>query len=240
VIRLDAPGATTFSKFFLQIIWQIDVPVKHTSYPDSKHLDMGAGITPRNPFDSLSLYAVDTNEWGNESSTFTHVKGDLTRALPFEDNTFSSISAYDVLEHIPRWERDGSEIRYPFIGLMNEISRILKPGGIFLAVTPAFPSRAAFADPTHVNVISRETINYFAGQDAWARTIGYGFIGHFQVIAQTWLRGAGPYTKFSLIGEFKPASVRLKIEILLKLLKRFVGLFRRRKPTHILWVLQKP
>ena len=238
--QFDAPGSNIFSKFFLRIIWQVDVPVTHSADPESKHLDIGAGSTPRNPFQAASLFAVDTNEWSNHAAAFTHVKGDLTKTLPFEDNTFTSLSAYDVLEHIPRWEREGSEIRYPFIGLMNEISRILKPGGIFLAVTPAFPSHAAFSDPTHVNVIARETILYFAGQDAWARTIGYGFVGHFQVIAHTWLRGAGPYTQFSLVGELKAAPMRLKIEIILKLLKRFGRLFKRQKPTHILWVLQKP
>jgi SAM-dependent methyltransferase len=240
VMRLDAPGSNNFSKFFLRVIWQVDLPVTHSVNPESKHLDIGAGITPRNPFHSASLFAIDTNESGNEVATFTHVKGDLTKALPFEDNTFTSLSAYDVLEHIPRWERDGSEIRYPFIGLMNEISRILKPGGIFLAVTPAFPSHAAFADPTHVNIISRETIRYFAGQEAWARTIGYGFVGHFQVIAQTWLRGAGPYAQFTLVGEFKQEPIRLKIQIILKLLNRVRKLINRQKPSHILWVLQKP
>ena len=240
MIKLDSPGSSIFSKLFLRIIWQLDVPVTHSIDPESKHLDIGAGSTPRNPFQAASLFAVDTNVWGNQAATFTHVKGDLTRPLPFEDNTFTSISAYDVLEHIPRWEREGTEIRYPFIGLMNEISRILKPGGIFLAVTPAYPSHAAFADPTHVNLISRETIRYFAGEDAWARTIGYGFVGHFQVIAQTWLRGVGPYTQFSLVGTFRTASIRLKIEIILKLLKRLGRIFKRQNPTHIVWVLQKP
>ncbi len=239
MIQFDAPGTNKFQKLFLRLIWQIDIPVSYAKDLKSSHLDIGAGVRPRNPFQAKSVFALDANEGDASSIAFTHVKGDLTKVLPFPTSSFSSLSAFDVLEHIPRWERNGEEIDYPFIGLMNEVHRLLKPGGIFMAVTPAFPSSAAFADPTHVNLISRETIRYFAGEDAWARTIGYGFTGNFRVVTQTWLRGGGPYSETSLIQELRSAAFSRKIYLAAKLSKRLLGIFKRRDPSHILWVLQK-
>ena len=50
---------------------------------------------------------------------------------------------------------------------------MLEPGGRFYAVTPAFPHPEAFADPTHVNIITETTHEYFCGE----RPLGhmYGF-----------------------------------------------------------------
>lgn len=167
------------------------------------------------------------------------VLSDLTQSLPFESNTISSFSAYDVIEHIPRWERINGEIQFPFVNLMSEIYRCLSPGGIFLSVTPAYPNAEAFQDPTHVNIISKGSIRYFAAPEPWATLTGYGFVGSFQVITQTWLRGSGPYSSESLTGLFKSQGISTKINIALKLAHRALILTRNRNPTHLLWVLQK-
>lgn len=239
MIDFDKPGKNKLIKGVLRFVWQVDLPVSHRHDKESVHLDIGAGMIPRNPFHSLRLVALDSNENYNNSSSVEHVFGDLTQELPFDDNTFSSISAYDVLEHIPRWERRESGIHYPFVSLMNEIYRILKPGAIFIAITPAFPSPAAFADPTHVNLIARDTIRYFAGDEAWARTIGYGFNGNFEVVAQTWLREGGPYAPNSILGEISGISRVEKLKTMARLFMRTIRLLKNRNPSHILWVLRK-
>lgn len=47
--------------------------------------------------------------------------------LPFADNSFDKIICSEVLEHIPNYE-----------GVLREIERILKPGGLFCASVPRF------------------------------------------------------------------------------------------------------
>jgi hypothetical protein len=60
---------------------------------------------------------------------------------------------------------------------MSEIHRVLKPNGMFYAVTPVYPSNEAFQDPTHVNFITDRTHEYFCGDEGL-----YGFKGNFEAI----------------------------------------------------------
>lgn len=148
----------------------------------SRHLDMGCGTIARNPYECSEVWGCDLVDLGQsaESSNFNFVTADISKPpLPFEDNFFSSVSAFDLVEHIPRsGYLDGAPYS-PFISLMNEVYRILQHDGVFLASTPAFPHPAAFQDPTHVNFITDETHHYFCGNDPYARR--YGFVGSFTV-----------------------------------------------------------
>ena len=147
------------------------------------HLDLGCGTNPQNPYRQPNLFGIDIRDDAQAllaQRGITIKKANLVfDKIPFEDNFFASVSAIDFLEHVPRQICLGSsnELVYPFISLMNEIWRVLSPGGRFLAVTPAFPSPLAFADPTHVNYIAQGTHEYFCGE----RPAGsiYGFHGRF-------------------------------------------------------------
>jgi SAM-dependent methyltransferase len=59
--------------------------------------------------------------------------------LPLESSSFDVVTAFDFLEHLPRaiW-RDGVVVN-TFIDTMSEVWRILKPQGLFVARTPAYP-----------------------------------------------------------------------------------------------------
>lgn len=221
-----------------KVVWNVDIPYQHSS-GSSIHVDLGAGNAPRNPFGASRIIATDMHQSFIRLDGVEFVVADLTRTLPFASNSISSFSAYDVLEHIPRWERIDGEIHFPFIRLMSEIHRCLIPGGLFLAVTPAFPNSEAFQDPTHVNVISKETIRYFAAPEPWATLTGYGFVGSFKVIAQTWLRGAGPFSENSLLLNYSTKRIGRKIIILLTLFSRLRKACLNRKSSHLLWVLAK-
>ena len=224
--------------FWERIRLQIDLPAP-ISLSNSVHVDLGAGKNPRNPFRASQLIAVDYSNESSRSKDGVEFRGcDLTRRLPFEDNSIDSCSAFDLLEHIPRWERVDGRIEFPFINLISEISRILKPDGKFMAVTPAYPSPAAFQDPTHINFISTETINYFVGENPHAKSIGYGFKGNFKLLFQGWMRGPGVFSETALFEHCNFTS-RSGLASYARLARRTISLCSTKNPTHLIWILEK-
>lgn len=147
---------------------------------NKKHLDLGCGSNPRNPYNATDLYGIDILERHNSKSlNFTYKSSNvILEKIPFDDNYFDSISAYDFIEHIPRLIYKDGSIVLPFIELMNEIYRVLKPGGIFYAITPVYPKESVFVDPTHVNFVTKNTFKYFTFPHNWASM--YGYVGNFQ------------------------------------------------------------
>ena len=160
-------------------------PLQRPPSTESHSLDLGCGGSPRNPFGASHVWGVEID--ANASPTIRRC--DLaTEPLPFASQSVQYCTAFDVLEHIPRVLYTAEGRRQPFIALMNEIHRVLAPGGYFLHQTPAYPAKEAFQDPTHVNVITEDTIPaYFCGPEPWARTHGYGFTGRFALVRQAWL-----------------------------------------------------
>jgi len=163
----------------------IDNPDYKNKLIDAKSLDLGCGQNPRNPFMADILYGIDIRE-DLENNI---LKSDLSKeTIPFETNMFDYCTAFDFIEHIPRLIQVNGDNYSAFIELINEIYRILKPGGLFLHVTPAYPSKEVFQDPTHVNFITEDTFpNYFCSPNNWASDLGYGFKGDFDLIKQYWI-----------------------------------------------------
>lgn len=160
-----------------------------------KHLDLGCGLKPRNPYSAEKTFGCDIREIDHdvEKIGFGYKKVNLVvEPIPFPDNYFDSVSAYDFFEHIPRQMvlLDGG-VRNPFIDLMSEIHRVLVPGGRLLALTPGFPHPSAFTDPTHVNYITEHTHEYFAGRNPSGRI--YGFLGAFEISQVRWEASANAY-----------------------------------------------
>lgn len=153
--------------------------------PPKKHLDLGCGTRPRNPYSCDELYGLDIRAGLTAPGVKAIAAANLSRdPIPFPSHSFDSVSAYDFLEHVPRVSQDGpgGDTRFPFIQIMNEVWRVLKPGGLFYAVFPAFPHPLAFCDPTHVNILTDQSHRYFAGPDPMGAM--YGFQGRFEVIRQ--------------------------------------------------------
>jgi len=146
---------------------------------ESKSLDIGCGASPKNPFGAKILYGIDIRE-----NTEKNIKyADLTiEKIPYPDEFFDFVTAFDFLEHVPRIIYL-PERRFPFVELMNEIHRTLKPNGIFLSHTPIYPFSPAFRDPTHVNIITEETLPMYFDDKTQAAKM-YGFNGSFKVLGQ--------------------------------------------------------
>ena len=154
------------------------------NYSGGSALDLGCGTAPQNPFNASTIFGIDLFE----NSNLNISSADLTlNPIPFGDGVFDYVTAFDFIEHIPRVIYYPNR-RLPFIELMNEVHRVLVPGGLFLSHTPAVPSSEAYQDPTHVNFITEETFTrYFDDKHNLASI--YGFNGKFQVLQQGWRGG---------------------------------------------------
>ena len=73
---------------------------------------------------------------------------------PLPDESCSVIMASHILEHIE--PHNGL-----FIDVMNEAWRVIKPGGKFVIASPYANSPAFFQDPTHCNMLTEVTWEYF-------------------------------------------------------------------------------
>jgi len=164
----------------------------------TKSLDLGCGMNPKNPFNADEVFGIDVRD-----DLDANIKrADLViEPIPFESDYFEYVTAHDFLEHVPRVIYAPSR-RNAFVEVMNEVYRVLKEGGLFLSLTPAYPHPEAFRDPTHVNIITDQTfVAYFDTVNRWAS--GYGFNGAFLIQLQEW---RGPH----LLTVMKKVAVPVK------------------------------
>ncbi|MBS0195010.1 MAG: class I SAM-dependent methyltransferase [Proteobacteria bacterium] len=158
------------------------------------HLDLGCGEHPRNPYGRAHLAGVDIRALTGTPDFDYRVANLAVQPIPYPDDRFGSVSAFDFIEHVPRIlaTADGAATIFPFVRLMDEVWRVLAPGGLFYALTPAWPHAEAFVDPTHVNIITEGTHDYFCGAEPTARM--YGFGGRFKARRVDWVRFGEAYS----------------------------------------------
>ena len=96
--------------------------------------------------------------------------------LPFEDDSFDEIHAYDVLEHTGKQ----GDWRF-FFAQWSEFYRILKPEGVLCATTPDSESRWAWGDPGHTRNISQESLIYL-NQPVYTAEVGKTAITDYRFI----------------------------------------------------------
>jgi SAM-dependent methyltransferase len=153
----------------------------------SLSVDLGSGPIPKNPFNAQQVIGLDIDDFAENVKTCNLG----FERLPFDDTSVDFVSAFDLIEHIPR-QGGTAPNKNPFIFLMSEIHRILKRQGLFFAKTPAYPYPTAFSDPTHVNIITTDTVKYFGKEltgdgivmadDRLKLGQRYGFKGEFLIL----------------------------------------------------------
>ena len=82
--------------------------------------------------------------------------------LPFENNSVDYIFASHVLEHIQN-----------YVPLVEELWRIMKPGGKLEVVVPHYKHECAFTDPTHVRFFTRKSFHLFDSRKVPFRETGW-------------------------------------------------------------------
>ena len=204
--------------------------------PD-RHLDLGCGEIPRNPYSRSNVCGVDVRPLATQGSFEYKVANLFLDPIPYDDNSFGSVSAYDFIEHVPRLlsTNDGLGTTFPFIRLMNEIWRVLAPGGRFYALTPAYPSAEAFTDPTHINIITEQTHTYFCGDEPLGRM--YGFQGSFRAVDVRRVYRSDAYS--AIAGSSENNS---RVKSFSRKLRSFSRWLRGKqaslKPAYLLWELE--
>jgi SAM-dependent methyltransferase len=170
-----------------------------TSRVPDVHLDLGCGARPRNPYGRSRVCGVDIRALSSSTDFEFRIANLSVAPIPYDDDTFGSVSAFDFIEHIPRVLAtcDGNDTFFPFVRLMDEIWRVLAPRGRLYALTPALPNAEAFVDPTHVNFITDRTHEYFCGDSPLGRM--YGFRGRFAVQRVQWVRQQEAFTARPLV-----------------------------------------
>jgi SAM-dependent methyltransferase len=104
-----------------------------------KTLELGAGLGAHLVFEDLSRQDYHCIELRQNMAdaieerfpSVTASVGDCQANLPYEAETFDRVLVVHVLEHLPNLP-----------GCLNEVNRVLKPGGIFSVVLPCDPGLA--------------------------------------------------------------------------------------------------
>ncbi len=67
----------------------------------TNHLDIGCKNRPRNPY-NRDIWGLDISKDVTAENDRIKLCNVAIEAIPFEDEFFDSVSAYDFIEHLPR------------------------------------------------------------------------------------------------------------------------------------------
>lgn len=133
---------------------------------------------------------------------------DLEQAhLPFRDESFDEIHAYEVLEHIGQQGDHRT-----FFAQFSDYWRVLRPGGLFCASVPDLRSPWVWGDPSHRRFIGKGTLSflYQPSYDECGETnrtdFRYCYEADFEPIYQYLDEGSWSY--FFVLKAVKPSRLR--------------------------------
>jgi SAM-dependent methyltransferase len=112
-------------------------------------------------------------------------KLDATGILPWPDASISLVRAEGFVEHLT----DKTQT-------MNEIWRVLQPGGVAEVTVPTAEGRAAFQDPGHRSFWNRRSFLYFEAGNPYCERFAtfYGTLARFRLLREEQKKTAeGPY-----------------------------------------------
>jgi hypothetical protein len=100
---------------------------------------------------------------------------DLRHPWPWQDNSVEHIRAWDIIEHLP-----------DKILTMNEIWRVLAPGGTAEIVIPTTDGPGAFQDPTHTSFWNRRSFLYYEAGNPYRERFArnYGIRAKFRTLSE--------------------------------------------------------
>ena len=119
-------------------------------------LDLGGRFNAWDGYTTVDRYEAD-------------VLADLEKSWTFAaDNSIGVVHAAHIFEHL-----------HDPIATMNQLYRVLAPGGFAFIEVPSTDGRGAWQDPTHVSFWNQNSFGYYTKRD-FARFIQPEFTGRFQ------------------------------------------------------------
>lgn len=100
------------------------------------------------------------------------IQHDLERfPWPFADKYFDNVYAYDIIEHLT-----------DVVKTMEEIDRILKPGGRVEIRTCAWDKKQSYDDPTHRHWFTLNSFDFFDPTTEWGKKYNWYSTARFKII----------------------------------------------------------
>lgn len=131
---------------------EVEEEVREDTWRDRKFeriLNLGCGSNPKKGAVNHDIKL---------HSPYVNVAWDLNETpWPWEDNSFDMVIAQDVLEHL----------KPELVEVMNELWRILAPGGLLHVRSPLVDSDLAHIDPTHLRAFTMSSFDYFDPRTPW-------------------------------------------------------------------------
>ena len=180
---------TVYDKFWRPVL--ADVP------PALDYEEAGAAVGPK-----LMLGSGENKTAGflhhDRAKLWPHI--DVAHDLnefpwPWEDNSFGYIEMSDVLEHL----------RADMVAVMDELHRILRPGGYLYIHTAEAGSWQLAMDPTHVVGFRPESLDYFDPERSYGEVYCYSERG-WRVVRRTSDAGG-------LLFILQPRKVAVAVEV---------------------------
>lgn len=92
--------------------------------------------------------AINVDHWPGPGVDVVY---DLDRhPWPWPDEAFETVYALDILEHLE-----------DFLAAVQEIHRILRPGGTLHVRTSCWETKQSYTDPTHRRFLTEDTFNFW-------------------------------------------------------------------------------
>lgn len=145
-----------FKKIFryLYPIWTEHLPEIKLLEDNQCGLIIGAGLNTK----FLGFETLDIND----TTLPTYVHNLNIFPYPIESNSYDKIVAISVIEHLQ-----------DKLSVVNELHRIMKPGGKLYILVPHFSSYATFVDPTHIHGFSALSFDYMIPETQLNNEFGF-------------------------------------------------------------------
>ena len=118
-----------------------------------------------------------------------------SRPWPWADGSVAEIKIYDVLEHLDA-----------LIPSLEEIWRILAPGGLCRVSVPYWNSWCAAADPTHKRAFHELTFHFFDPESPYCRSRPYYSSARFNIVEEVFV--VVPFSPYYILPGVGEVSIK--------------------------------